>query len=201
MRVAHFSLLGALLLFNNPALAALPIHTIFYGTSANGFTTAVCGWNTFGLQASSAQLKHDAGWDYNDYHFRQQCSLITTQPGYDYVCSIDSGWSSGCNGDVNGIPEPNRNVIPDVVDLGNYLHGKGLKFGLYVLPGAFEQDGKDGKEVEGTNIKIQDLLDFNQPGYNCRRAFDYRKDGVQQWHDSVVRKFASWYFTLVPKNP
>jgi alpha-galactosidase len=170
--------------------AAIPFYTPFYAQSANGFTSPARGWNSFGLQAASDKLKHDAGWDFNDYHFRQQCDLIVTQPGFDYYCSIDSGWSSDCNGDSNGIPEVKSSVIPDIQDLANHLHSRGLKLGLYILPGAFSGDAN--KLVEGTQISIGSLFDEKETEYNCRRAFDYSRNGVQQWHDSVIKKFASW---------
>lgn len=188
---------GTFIILSRSVYAAIPFHTISYGTSANGFSTAIRGWNSFGLQEGSPKLQQDAGWDFNDYHFRQHCSKIVVEPGFDYVCSIDSGWSTGCNGDINGVPEPDANIIPDIVDLGKFLHNKGLKLGVYVLPGAFDSDGTAGKVVEGTDIKIQSLFDPNQPGYNCRRAFDYRKDGTQQWHESVIKRFASWYATII----
>lgn len=172
------------------AAASPALYTPFYGTSANGDTTPPRGFNTFGLQAGSDALKSGAGWDFNDYHFRQQCSLITTSANADYVCSIDSGWSVGCNGDDNGIFEPDTNVIPNITDLAVFMHDKGLKLGLYILPGAFS--GDSDKVVEGTTITIGSLFDTSQPSYNCRNAFDYSKDGVQQFHDSVIAKFASW---------
>lgn len=90
-------------------------------------------------------------------------------------------------------------VMPNVTDLANFLHGKGLKLGLYILPGAFSADS--GKVVEGTGISIGSLFDADQPGYNCRQTFDYGKDGVQQWHDSVVRKFASWLVLSLSSLP
>jgi alpha-galactosidase len=162
----------------------------YYDTSANGFKSAARGWNSFAIQAASDTLKKDAGWDFNDYHFRQHCDQIVVTEGFDYYCSIDSGWAQGCNGDDNGIPVPDTNVLPNIKDLSDYLHGKGLKLGVYVLPGAFTGD-KD-KTIVGTSIKIGDVFGSdagNSP--NCRTNFDYTKDGVQQWHDSVIKSFVA----------
>lgn len=179
-------------LFSSSSFAALQVP--FYGTSANGYTSPPRGWNSFPLQAASDNLKHGAGWDFNDYHFRQQCDNLVPTSGFDYVCSIDSGWSVGCNGDDNGIPEPDPNVILNITDLADHFHSKGLKFGLYILPGAFSSDSE--KVVEGTNIQIGSLFDGSQPGYNCRETFEYGKEGVQQWHNSVVKRLASWFVPL-----
>jgi hypothetical protein len=82
----------------------------YYNATANGHTSAVRGWNTFGLQANQA-LYPVVGFDFNDYHFANQCDQIITRPGYDYVCSIDSGWSKD-GGDRYGRIEPNPKIFP-----------------------------------------------------------------------------------------
>jgi alpha-galactosidase len=188
-KMHHSNILLAASLLTCTSAAALQVP--FYGTSANGFTSPPRGWNSFPLQAASSTLKSGARWDFNDYHFRQQCDNLIPTPGFDYVCSIDSGWSVGCDGDDNGIPEPDTSIIPNITDLADHFHSKGLKLGLYILPGAFSSDSS--KVVAGTSIQIGSLFDGSQPGYDCRETFDYTKDGVQQWHNSVVAKFASWF--------
>jgi alpha-galactosidase len=183
----------------SPCLAQqVPLHIPFYDTSANGFTSPARGWNSFGLQAASAKLQHAAGWSFNDYHFRQQCGrLVFPQSGHgdNYYCSIDSGWSVGCNGDAHGIPYPDLAVLPNISNLATHLRGNGIKLGIYVLPGAFGGDSK--KMVKGTNITIGSLFSQSDPAFNCRRNFDYTKDGVQQWHDSVVAQFLEWGVALI----
>lgn len=161
----------------------------FYDASANGHTCPARGWNSFGLQANPATWAV-AGFDFNDYHFAQQCNLIVTRPGYDYYCSIDSTWSED-GGDQFGRIQPNASKFNTYgfKGLADYLHNKGLKIGVYLLPGAFESD--QGITIEDTNIKLGDVLDFNTPGYNLRRTFQWGKDGVQQWHDSVIKNLFS----------
>lgn len=44
--------------------------------------------------------------------------------------------------------------------------------------------------VQNTNVRLGDVLDFDQPGYNLRRSFKWGMPGVQEWHDSVIRNFA-----------
>ncbi|TVY56766.1 hypothetical protein LSUE1_G007969, partial [Lachnellula suecica] len=124
--------------------------------------------NSFAIQAASSTLKSGASWDFNDYHFRLQCDQLVPYPGID--TSVD------CKGDENGIPEPDTNVIPNITDFASHLHGKGLKFGVYILLGAFR--GDSGKVVEGTSVQIGSLFDGSQPGYNLRQTFEYEKDGV-----------------------
>ncbi|TAQ90988.1 hypothetical protein B7494_g720 [Chlorociboria aeruginascens] len=161
-----------------------------YGTSANGFQSPPRGYNTFGLQAASSTLQSEAGFVFDDAHIREQCGAIQTESGFDYVCSIDSGWSEGCSGDDNGVFTPDASVIPNITDLGSFLHSKGLKLGVYILPGAFSADS--AKAVKGTNITLGSLFDTTQASYNCREAFVYEEDGVQQFHDSVIQTFVSW---------
>lgn len=59
--------------------------------------------------------------------------------GYIYV-NIDGGWEG--YRDAEGVLHPNKN-FPDMKALGDYIHSKRLKFGIYSGPG---------------------------PGYICRRA-------------------------------
>ncbi|EJD48125.1 glycoside hydrolase [Auricularia subglabra TFB-10046 SS5] len=116
---------------------------------------------------------------------------MVPREGYDYICSIDSGWS-GNGGDIYAriVPDPAVFSWFGFQGLADHLHSKGLKLGVYLLPGAFESD----KEtiIEGTtNIKLGDVLDFDQPWFSLRRAFKWDADGVQQWHDSVIKNLAS----------
>ncbi|WP_321474801.1 glycoside hydrolase family 27 protein [uncultured Paludibaculum sp.] len=52
--------------------------------------------------------------------------------GYVYL-TIDDGWIAGR--DENGRPKPNDR-FPDMKGLGDYIHSKGLKFGIYSSPGS-----------------------------------------------------------------
>lgn len=161
----------------------------FYDATANGHTSPARGWNSFGIQANPDTWKK-AGFDFNDYHFAQQCDLIVTQPGYDYYCSIDSGWSLN-GGDGFGRIQPNTSVFNTfgLKGLADHLHSEGLKLGVYLLPGAFASDSQ--ATIEGTNIALGDVFDMTIPEYDLRRTFIWDADGVQQWHDSVIRNLAS----------
>ena len=171
--------------------ATQPFYVPYYDATANGHQSAARGWNTFGLQANPSTNKA-AGWDFNDYHFGQQCDLIVTQPGYDYVCSLDSGWST-TGGDIYGRITEDTTVFSSFGSLrafGDHLHGKGLKLGIYLLPGSVANDR--GVTIENTTIKLGDVQDSTQYFY-ARYSFQWGKDGVQQWHDSQVKYLASQY--------
>ena len=107
---------------------------------------------------------------------------------------MDSGWSGGSSGDDNGVVVVDTTKIPNITDLSSHLHSKGLKLGVYILPGAFGEDAN--KTVKNTDITIGSLFS-SEPGYDARQNFDYTKDGVQQWHDSVVAQFVEWGVDLM----
>ena len=166
-----------------------PFFVPSYAVSAGGYSSAARGWNSWGLQANP--LTNYAGWVFDDYHFLQQCGLIATTPGFDYYCSIDDGWSAK-GGDHYGRTVPDDNVFSTTGSLKNFsdqIHDLGLKVGIYLLPGALQVDA--GATIENTSITIGDILDTKSPIYNSRQAFNWSADGVQQWHDSVVRNLAS----------
>ena len=153
----------------------------FYGTSANGFTTPPRGWNSFGMQALGK------GFVLNQANVQAQCDLMNASAGYT-LCSIDSGWS-GNGGDPFGRLVPDTSVFPDLTGLASHLHSEGKELGVYILPGALSADAD--VTVQGTNIQLGSLFDTTQPSYNLRQTFDFSKDGVQQWHNSVVNNFAA----------
>jgi alpha-galactosidase len=182
------------------SISAYNTPTPFYGATASGKTAPPRGWNSFVLQSNGPGAV-EAGFQFNVANFDTQCGVYygRVQENFDYYCSIDSGWSVGGNGDDNGRFIPDNNVwnTQSIQDFAAKLHSNNMKLGLYVIPGAFDQDSQ--KLVEGTDISIGSLFNYTvdgRPGisnaYNARHNFDYTKDGVQQWHDSIVKLFDSW---------
>lgn len=165
-----------------------PFYVPFYNKTANGHLGAARGWNTFGFQANPL-IAQALGFTFDDFHFAQQCDHIITDPSYDSYCSIDSGWSLN-GGDRFGRLEPDTSVFSTfgIRGLSDHLHSRGVKLGIYVVPGALVVD--QDVIIENTTIRLGDVLD-NSTDFFGRRAFLWGKDGVQQWHDSVVRNFVS----------
>lgn len=155
----------------------------YYGTTANGFTAPPRGWNSFGLQAL------EGGFKPTQDSILAQCQNLNVSAGYT-LCSIDSGWSSN-GGDPYGRLVPDTSVFPNLTALADELHSNGRQLGVYILPGALSSDAN--VIVEGTDIQLGSLFDTSQPSYNLRQTFDFSKDGVQQWHDSVIKNFAAMY--------
>ena len=104
-----------------------------YATYAGGFSTAARGWNSFGLQANPSTYK-PAGFDLNDYHFAQQCDLMVLTSGFDYYCSIDSGWCLNGGDQYGRIVPDNANIFTlckSLAGFADHAHSQGYKVGIY----------------------------------------------------------------------
>lgn len=80
--------------------------------------------------------------------------------GFDYSCSIDSGWSLNGGDRYGRIVRDDENVFTwyeSLAGFADHAHGWGCKVGVYLLPGAFVGDG--GAIIEDTTVKIGDVLD------------------------------------------
>jgi hypothetical protein len=126
--------------------------------------------------------------------------------GYDYV-NQDDGWYS-CPGpqgpDVDGYgrwvvnPErfpPGAHGENGIEALARYVHGLGLKFGIYVTPGISKQAVVADTPILGTSYHADEIAtSAQQNNYNCGGmvGIDYAKPGAQSFVDSIVDEFASW---------
>jgi len=103
----------------------------------------VFGW-TFGYaQTQDLAATPPMGWStWNYFHHDISDTLIRAQAdamvssgmrdaGYVYI-NIDGGWEG--YRDANGVLHPNKD-FPDMKALGDYIHSRGLKFGIYSGPG------------------------------------------------------------------
>lgn len=169
------------------SLAAPPLQVLSYLQTPGGFHSSARGWNSFGLQANDV----GANFHFNQTGVIEQCDVLASDDAlragnYTY-CSLDSGWSVGGNGDENGrIIYDDTNF--DIPKLADHLHSKGLKLGVYVVPGAFIADLD--KTILGTDTKIKQVCSGDEGLVRC--IFDYTRPEVQTWHNSVVKQFASW---------
>ena len=161
------------------------------GRTRNGFYSSGRGWNSWGIQATPPTVP---SFTFNQENVIKQCSVLA-QPefkamGYD-VCSLDAGWAANTDEYGRIIYNSSRFDLPT---LGNYLHGVGLKMGVYVIPGVPCEAAN--KTIKGTNLKISDGWIGNNDALDyC--DWDFSKDGVQQWHDSLVELWASWGVDMI----
>ena len=88
-------------------------------------------WNHFASRVTDADVRSAADF------------LVTTgmrDAGYVYV-NLDDTWQG--KRDAEGVLRPNSR-FPDMKALGDYIHGKGLKFGIYSSPGPKTCGGYEG---------------------------------------------------------
>ena len=79
--------------------------------------------------------------------------------------------------------------------IADYLHAKGLKFGLHLLRGIPRQAvDRDNTPILGTNYKAADIADKKSvcPWNGDMYGVDMSKPGAQEYYDSVFALLASW---------
>jgi len=90
--------------------------------------------------------------------------------------------------------------FPDgMAGVANYVHGLGLKFGIYVTPGIPVAAYNQNTPIRGTSYHAQDIvtntgtyeINYNY-GNACMYYIDYSKPGAQAFIDSWANLFASW---------
>jgi alpha-galactosidase len=112
--------------------------------------------------------------------------------GYRYI-NIDAGWTDGY--DEHGIPKPNLTAFPGgMAALADYLHSRGLRFGLYFGPGVRSNLYDANPVIAGTSIHIQDITDKSVPGSTLNGSYkiDVSNPAARIYIQSVVDQFARW---------
>jgi len=102
--------------------------------------------------------------------------------------------------DSNGRLVPAVNRFPSAADgvgfkeLADYVHGKGLKFGIHILRGIPRQAVEQNVPILGTNVRAASIANkasvcaWNKDMYGV----DMSKPGAQAYYDSIVKLYASW---------
>jgi len=107
--------------------------------------------------------------------------------------------------DANGRLLPASNRFPLTAEthsfkpIADYLHAKGLKFGLHLLRGIPRQAVAARAPIKGTDYTAADIADTNSI---CRwntdmYGVDMTKPGAQEYYDSVFALMASWGLDFV----
>jgi alpha-galactosidase len=121
----HLFLAGTLLLLASP---------LCHGQSPGVAATPPMGWNSWNHFAEKV----------NDAVIRAQADAMVSSgmrdAGYVYV-NIDDTWEAGR--DAQGVIQANSK-FPDMKALADYVHGKGLKIGIYSSPGPKTCAGFEG---------------------------------------------------------
>lgn len=96
------------------------------------------------------------------------------------------------------IPAPNR--FPSAADgngfkaIADYVHGKGLKFGIHIMRGIPRQAVAANTKVKGTDLRARDVV--HQASICCWNTdmygLDCTKPGAQEYYNSIIELYASW---------
>jgi alpha-galactosidase len=78
--------------------------------------------------------------------------------------------------------------------LADYVHRKGLKFGVHLMRGIPRQAVEQNTPVKGTRFRAADIADRSStcPWNTDMYGVDMSKPGAQEYYDSVFELFAAW---------
>ncbi|MBW8684507.1 glycoside hydrolase family 27 protein [Chitinophaga rhizophila] len=167
--------------------------------------TPPMGWNSwdcYGPTVTEAEVKANA--DYMSSHLKQY--------GWQYIV-VDIRWYVGndkshgyneknpdYNIDEYGRFQPAINRFPSAANgqgfkpLADYIHSKGLKFGIHIMRGVPVIAVNKKLPVKGTNVTAADIYsEANQ----CKWLHDMYtvvpgKTGSQEYYNSLFELYASW---------
>ena len=119
--------------------------------------------------------------------------------GYQYVNLDDFyqlDWTTTVDHYGRWVVDP-RKFPHGMKSLGDYIHKKGLKFGLYVTPGIPKAAVDRNTPIEGTPYHAKDIADLSkgqERSYNFQNMYyiDYSKPGAQEFIDSWAKLLASY---------
>ena len=98
------------------------------------------------------------------------------------------------------VPSPNR--FPSAADgagfkpLADYVHSKGLKFGIHIMRGIPREAVDKNLPIYGTSFHAADVADkvnvAKWEGMEDTYGVDMSKPGAQAYYDSIAKLYASW---------
>ncbi|MDD3062494.1 MAG: NPCBM/NEW2 domain-containing protein [Massilibacteroides sp.] len=185
----------------------ISISTVFSQTTKNYHTwttTPLLGWNSwdcFGTTVTEQQIKEQAD--------AMAKSLLPS--GYRYL-TVDIQWyepaSKGHSYDPKamltmdeyGRLTPGLKKFPSAANgkgfkpLADYVHSKGLKFGIHIMRGIPRQAVEQNTPVLGTTAKAQDIaLTSSECAWNPDMyGVDATKPEGQAYYNSIVQMYANW---------
>ena len=112
--------------------------------------------------------------------------------GYVYI-KVDDTWQQGF--DDHGYWKANPETFPDgIKSLADYVHKKGLKFGIYLVPGIPKALYDLNPQIAGTTVHIADITDITRAGSTKRNTYkiDYSKPGATEYIQGYANLLASW---------
>jgi alpha-galactosidase len=83
--------------------------------------------------------------------------------------------------------------------LADYIHSKGLKFGIHIMRGIPKEAVKRNTPVLGSKVKAKDIYNTNQlcDWLKDMYTVDSQKEGAQEYYNSLFDLYASWGLDFV----
>jgi hypothetical protein len=160
-------------------------------------------WDCFGLEVNEEQVKATA--DFMAEH------LLPF--GWQYVV-IDMGWyyTPAVKTNIGGMTSPPMNIdpygrlIPDVTKfpsatdtlgfkpLADYIHSKGLKFGIHIMRGIPWKAASENTPVIGTDAHAKDVADYGNICAWSKAMVGLKMDmpASQAYYNSIFKLYADW---------
>jgi len=176
-----------------------------FSHSANLAPTPPMGWNSYdsyGGDVTEEEMKRNA--DYMDQHLA--ClgwKYVVVDFYWYYPHPVTDGHHEGdleVAMDDYGRLFPATNRFPSAAGgqgfkpLADYVHSKGLKFGIHIMRGVPRQAVKRKLPVLGTNAHAQDIANRNDPcsWSTAMYGVDTSKPAGQAYYDSIAKLYAQW---------
>ena len=158
-------------------------------------------WDSYGTTVREAQVKANADWMADHLaKYGWQYIVVDIQwyepnaQGHDYK----PGAPLTMDHYGRLMPAPNR--FPSSANgagfkpLAEYIHSKGLKFGIHIMRGIPRQAVDDNLPIKDTKYHAADIADKHN---GCRWnpdmwGVDATKPGAQAYYDSIAELYASW---------
>ena len=180
------------------ALAAILLMLIFMASTAialdNGLAlTPPMGWNSW----------NKFGCDVSETLIREMADAMVDSgmrdAGYQYIV-IDDCWQVDRDANGNIVPDPER-FPSGIKALTNYIHSKGLKFGLYSDAGIYtcqHRPGSKGHELQDANQYAAWGVDYlkydwcNTEGQNAPESYTKMRNALTAAGRPIVFSICEW---------
>ncbi|MGW3243871.1 fibronectin type III domain-containing protein [Streptomyces sp. NPDC001070] len=189
-----------------PAAAAPAAPADVTGTSAAPVVAAkpYMGWSSWSLESTNFP-GYGGPW-LTESHVLQQADILASKlksHGYEYV-NVDAGWNVNPNTQKNVVDEYARPAADPVKFphgmkyLGDKLHAKGLKFGIYMAVGLYIDAYNDGKSpiLDAPGCTTKDIVypDLRKTsGWdNVSYQLNFSSPCTTKYIDSVAQELADW---------
>lgn len=147
-------------------------------------------WNKFGCNVSEKLIREMAD-------AMVQNGMLDA--GYEYIV-IDDCWQIGRDSLGNIVPDPER-FPSGVKALADYIHGKGLKFGIYSCAGSLTCQGRPGSrgyQFQDARTYAKWGVDYlkydwcSDEGQNPKAAYKTMSDALKECGRPIVFSICEW---------